>query len=141
VLADVSPPALWYDALRPTTAQVLGTWQGGHLQGQAAVTLHRVGAGQVLYVGTYLAPETARWIADLALSCVPILPLLGEAPAEVEVSLRASTERKLLFLLNHGEAAHRLQGIPSGTELLQGIAVGGTLLLAPRQVAIIEMQG
>ena len=138
---DLCPPALWYDALRPTTAQVLGTWQGGHLQGQAAVTLHRVGAGQVLYVGTYLAPETARWIADLALSCVPILPLLGEAPAEVEVSLRASTERKLLFLLNHGEAAHRLQGIPSGTELLQGIAVGGTLLLAPRQVAIIEMQG
>jgi beta-galactosidase len=137
-------PALWYDVLRPTTATVIGTWSGGHLEGQPAVTLNRYGVGQVLTIGTYLAPETAPWMADLLLRYAGVTPLVAGAPAAVEATLRVSDERRLLFLLNHDEIAHTVRGIPAGTDLLStaqagGKPVPGALQLEPWQVAIIEL--
>jgi beta-galactosidase len=132
-------PALGYDWLKPTTAAVLGTWQGGHLTDGAAVTRNAWGLGKCLYVGTFLAPETASWIADLGLKEAGVQPLLPGVPAAVEVVLRRSDDRSLIFLLNHDEVAHSVVGVPSGVELLRNTPVAGSLRLEPRQVAIIEV--
>ena len=135
---DVAP-ALWYDLLEPTTAEVLGTWSGGHLDGRPAVTLNRYGDGLVLTVGTYLAPETAPWVADLLLRHAGVSPLIEGAPAGIEATLRESAGRRLLFVLNHDEVAHTVRGLPAGTDLLSGDPVTGSLQMAPWQVAIIEL--
>jgi beta-galactosidase len=134
-------PALWYDLLQPTTAEVLGTWNGGHLDGRPAITLNRYGDGLVLTVGTYLAPETAPWIADLLMRHARVSPLVSGAPAEIEVTLRESAGRRLLFLLNHDEVYHTVRGLPAGIDLLSGDGVTGALQMAPWQVAIIELKG
>lgn len=135
------PPQLWYELLQLTTAQVLGTWLGGHLDGQPAVTLNRVGKGQVIYIGTYLAAETARWVADLALKAADIKPLVANAPEGVEVVLRESDEHRLLFLLNHEETVQIARGVSSGVDLLSGQACGGDVRLEPWQVRVIETDG
>jgi len=132
-------PALWYDLLQPTTAEVIGTWSGGHLDGLPAITLSHYGDGLVLTVGTYLAPETAPWIADLLMRHAQVSPLLADVPAAVEVTLRESDERRLLFLLNHDEVQHTVRGLPAGTDLLSGEAIGGLLQMAPWDVAIIKL--
>jgi beta-galactosidase len=138
-LATEVAPALWYDWLKPSTAAVLGTWQGGHLTDGAAVTRNAWGRGACIYVGTFLAPETAGWIADLALKEARVQPILFDAPAAVEVVLRRSDERSLIFLLNHDEVAHTIAGAPRGLELLRNAPVADSLTLAARQVAIIEL--
>ncbi|MHB0857001.1 MAG: beta-galactosidase [Anaerolineae bacterium] len=138
-LGQEVPPALWYDALVPTSAEVLGTWLGGHLDGMAAVTRNVVGQGQVLYVGTYLAAETAGWIADLACETSGIQPLLEGVPEPVEVTERLADDRRLLFLLNHADEPHTVQGLPAGMDLLRNSEVGGALTLAPRQVVIVSL--
>ena len=134
-------PALWYDLLQPTTAEVLGTWTGGHLDGGAAVTLNRYGAGRVLTVGTYLAPETASWVAALLMRHAGVHPLLAEVPAGVEATLRTGERGALLFLLNHDEVPHTVRGLPAGQNLLGAAPAGGVLQLAPWQVAIIAIEG
>jgi beta-galactosidase len=136
-----APPALWYDLLQPTTAEVIGTWSGGHLDGRPAITLNHYGDGLVLTVGTYLAPETAPWVADLLMRHAQVSPLIQDAPAGVEATLRESTDRKLLFLLNHDEVYHTVRGLPAGADLLSGDAITGALQMAPWQVAIIELKG
>jgi len=133
------PPALWYDLLQPTTAEAIGTWSGGHLDGLPAITLNRYGDGLGLAVGTYLAPVTAPWVADLLVRYAQVSPLVPEAPAAVEATLRESAEHKLLFLLNHDEVYHTVRGLTAGTDLLSGEAVSGALQLAPWQVAVIEL--
>ncbi|MHB1295557.1 MAG: beta-galactosidase [Anaerolineae bacterium] len=131
--------AHWYDALLPTTAEVLGTWQGGHLTGMAAVTRHQVGQGRALYVGTYLAPETAGWIADLACAESGVQPLLAGAPEPVEVTERLADDRRLLFLLNHADEPQTVQGVPEGADLLTNAKLGGNVTLAPRQVVVVSI--
>ncbi len=132
-------PALWYEVLHPTTAQVLGTWHRGHIEGQPAVTVNAVGQGKVLYVGTYLARETAEWIAQLAVEQAGLSPLPVVAPPVVEATLRTDGERRLLFLLNHDDAPHTARRLPAGTELLRGAHVEGELFLSPYEVAIVEL--
>jgi beta-galactosidase len=140
-LAQEVPAMQWYDVLAPTTAVAVGWWHGEHLEGLPAVTVNRVGQGKVIYVGTYFARETASWIADLAIAESEVKPLLRYVAPPVEVTLRESAERKLLFLLNHDGQHHHLHCLPAGRELLTDTPVRGELSLAPRQVAIIEIEG
>jgi len=140
-LGEEAMPALWYEVLRPGLAEILGVWRGGHIDGEPAVSLRRLEKGQVIYVGTYLTRETAEWIARLAVQQAGVVPLLTGVPAPVEVTLRESAERKLLFLLNHDEWARSVAGLPAGLDLLGGASVPEEMELAPRQVVIIELQG
>lgn len=138
--SEAYPAVQWYDMLQPTTARVIGTWSAGHLEGLPAVTVNDYGRGKVIYVGTYIAPETAPWIARLIADEAGLAPLLRDVPPAVEVVMRRSAERDLLFLLNHDETGHTLQDLPAGTDLLQAKAVRGELHLEPRQVAVIELK-
>ncbi len=139
ILEQEVMPALWYEVLQPTVAEVLATWRGGHIDGQPAVTLATVGEGKVIYVGTYLARETADWIVRLAVQQTAVEPLLTDVPPAVEVTMRESERGKLLFLLNHGDQPHTLRGLPGGLDILHNEPVGEELQLAPRQVAIIAI--
>ena len=128
----------WADILRPHGAHTLATYMGTFHKGEPAITQHDVGSGTATYVGVIpdqdLADALARWATQWA----SVMPLLPDKPAGVEVTARDKAGRRFLFLLNHtGES----QFVPvSGVyrDLLAGVAVRGSVPLAPFDLAILE---
>ena len=138
------PVGAGYEILQPRGAQVLATWSetadsSPHAApGEPAITLHRIGKGAAIYVGTYFSEANAAQLADLLLKHAPIAPL-AEAEKSVEVTCRHSSERRLLFVLNHSPHGSSVTGIASGTELLSEAACNGQITLAPYGVAVVEL--
>lgn len=79
--------------------EVIGRWSARHLEGQAAVTQRRLGAGRVIYVGTYLTHGLVQQLFDPLFAELSIRPPLA-APAGVEVSRRSAPGRTLTFIQN-----------------------------------------
>jgi beta-galactosidase len=89
-----------YEVLAPAEGtEVIGRWASRFLAGEAAVTRRRIGAGSVIYVGSYLTHELVAQLFE---------PLFAEAgvhapldvPAGVEVTTRSAPGRTLTFLQN-----------------------------------------
>ncbi len=127
----------WADVLAPGSAEVLATYAGQYYAGRAAVTVNRYGKGRVIYVGAFggqpLQDVVAQWTAEQA----GVKPALA-APAGVEAVTRWHGERKLLFLLNHGDAEQfvTLDGVYE--DLLAGGRVEGALRLEPKGVRVLS---
>lgn len=120
--------------------EAIGVWSNRYAEGQAVITSRTVGKGRVLYVGTYLTPELTRQLATRAFADVDVAPLVPDLPDGVEVTLRENTERRLLFLQNIKDTTAELNGVPSGSNLLDGDkTISGTLTLEGYGCAIIEL--
>jgi len=132
-----------YEILQPRGAEPLATWsKTAHGEphaapGEAAVTLHRIGKGAAIYIGTYLAEENAGALLDLLLERAAIAPL-AQADAFVEITCRRAPDRTLFFLLNHNPREAQVTGLPPGTDLLSGQPCDGTWMLPAYGVAIVE---
>ncbi len=133
-----------YEILRPTDAEVLGTWQDRQdgapfaASGAPAVTVRRVGQGAAIYVGTFLSESNAAALVGLANSYAGIAPL-AQADACVEITRRVADDgRRLVFCLNHTPGRQPVWDLPPGTDLLGQTPCRGSLELAPYGVAVIE---
>jgi beta-galactosidase len=132
-----------YELLALRGAEAAGTWGGGPdgapfaAAGSPAVTLHHVGRGAALYVGTFLSRENVEPLMDLALSHARIQPLVNAADF-VEVTRRRASGRTLTFLLNHYPKMQVIPDPPEGTYLLGGRTPHGELHLPAWDVAIVE---
>ena len=125
---------LWTELVRLHGAEVVGTFMGGRLDGQPAVTRHAHGSGTAYYLATRLAPPgMSALLRSIWAECD--VRAATEAPAGVEAVRRGS----LLFLLNHGDREVEIR-IKTGTpELISGERLlSDRLLLAPRGAAIID---
>lgn len=133
------PAAHWYETLAPDPdAEVLATWSGRHLDGEAAATLRAHGSGAVVYVGTYLTAEVTRLLLPALAKRAGLEPLLPGAPEHVEVVVREGENGALWFLMNHGEDPARVKAAFTGTDLLTGEAVNGALELPGFGAAVIR---
>jgi len=127
------------DIIHAEGAEVLATYGQDFYANTPVLTANRYGAGRAYYIAS--DPEERfldTFYADL-LKQHGINALL-EAPAGVEVALRETDERRLLFVLNHRAELQRVQ-LPEGqhyTELLSGSTVSGTLELAAYDVRILS---
>lgn len=132
-----------YELLALRGAEAAGTWGGGPdgapfaAAGQPAVTVHRLGRGAALYVGTFLSQVNVEPLMDLALSHAGIQPLASAADF-VEITRRRSPGRTLTFLLNHYPKMQIIAEPPEGTYLLGDLAPHGELHLPAWDVAIVE---
>ena len=135
------PAAHAYEILQITAgAEVVGTWGARFAKGQPAITMRRLGAGRIVYVGTYLTPALIDALLEGPLAEVGIASLLPGCPKGVEVSLREADGRRLLFLLNTRAEPTTVSGVPAGTELLEAQPVsGGTLALGPYGCAVVQL--
>ena len=128
----------WYEILAPEACTTVeASWQGGHLTGQPAITRRTHGQGAVWYVGTFLTEAVTtsllpRWIEDAGLR--PALPGAGQG---VEVVRRVAAGRRVWCLLNHTDEPAVLT-VPTGTNLVEGTAVGGPFHLPAGEVAVIQ---
>ena len=133
------PIQMWYEVLKPTSAQIVALWQGRHLDGMPAITRNRVGKGQVVYVGTYLTDQVIEnimpvWIAESGLK-----PLWEDAPSGVEVVIREKDDKELWFFINHTDNQVCIKNSSKGTDLITGATIGDSLTLDRNGVSVIRI--
>ena len=110
----------------------------GWLDGQAAVTLHPYGKGQVYYVGAYLDEAAQEVLTRQILEAVGE-PLV-ETPQGVQVcACLTADNRRVRIVINHTREDQALEAI-SGHEHLSGQEVNGRLALPPYGVAILTQK-
>ena len=128
----------WADVLTPTTAEIVGRYEGEYFAGEPAVALNRYGSGRALYVGTIgdrrLHDAIVEWMVESA-----AVFATAATPDGVEAVTRWSDSQEFLFLLNHS-AQRRTVDIQGGAmELLSGGPVSSDLTLEPYGVAVLRM--
>lgn len=130
----------WYEHLRLESATPLATWCERHLAGEPAVTVNRVGAGRVVYVGTWFAEKTAEVLIPRLVALAGLRPQWPELPPGVDVTQRTDGRRTLWFFINHADQPRTLRTTPPGANLLGGVAGGGELRLGVHDVAVFEAE-
>jgi beta-galactosidase len=136
-------PAPAYETLKPRTASVAARYSraadgGNHAAcNKPAITINYAGKGKAIYIGTYLNNENAGALIDFITSQAGIEPL-AQADEGVEATCRYEEKRRLTFVLNHHAIPKKIQGLPSGHDLLSGKECTGTLILEGFGVSVIE---
>ncbi len=129
----------WMDALRPTGARVLATYDDDYLAGQPAVTENAFGEGLALYVGTHLDAEGVATLVDHVAKKAGIETIPRQSIPGVELASRRSSDRELVFVMNHADEP-RTVPIPSGADVFTGERLCGTLTVLGRDLRILERQ-
>ncbi len=124
------------DEVHPITADVLATYADGWRKGLPAITAHRFGKGQVIYVGASL--RGASLSALVAHLCAEVgVAGLCETPAGLHVYQRVGPDECLWFALNYTE--EELSFTPPGTwlDVLSGETYTGEIRVAPLDLRIL----
>ena len=121
--------------LTGTTA--LATYRGRWYSDRAAATLHHLGKGACIYLGTVLDGPGLSEILG------PVLSERGLGgcvlPTGIEIAARTSASgRRYRFYLNHGPQSVQVQLMAPGLELLSAKGVTGSLTLDPLGVAVVK---
>ncbi|MCL2516536.1 MAG: beta-galactosidase, partial [Microbacteriaceae bacterium] len=129
----------WQDSMTLESGSALAVYEGGLLDGRPAVVENRYGAGRVVYLGTRLEASAFAALIDGVVADAGVAPVVADAPAAVEATLRSKGGVDYLFLINHSEADAARVGLPrDGVDLLTGSPVSGSLSLAPLGVAVVR---
>jgi beta-galactosidase len=130
--------SIWCDALTLTGAKALARYAAGPFAGMPAATLHRVGKGQVVYVGfqgdAAFYGLLAKWLLAGQGVASPFAP-----SDTVEITERVKGKERFLFMLNHAATEAKVK-MPPGKpwrDLITGQKTGRTLTLAPYDVKIL----
>ena len=118
-------------------AKALATYGDEFYAGTPVLTENVVGEGRAYYIASDPVDTFLEHFYGRLLASHGIEPLL-RAPANVEVTVRETEQRRLLFVLNHGSAAAGVALPEPYTDLLGDQAPIRTLELPPYGVAILE---
>jgi beta-galactosidase len=127
----------WSELLRPTTAEVLASYDDGPLAGRPAVTRNPFGRGTAWYVSTRLGDSAHERLIAGAAGEAGIAPgLRGQALGVDVVRRHGPAGQTWLFVLNHTTRPAALR--VAGVELLSGKDVPGELEVAPKGAAVVR---
>jgi beta-galactosidase len=129
------------DIVQSEGARVLATYGEDFYAGTPVVTENTLGKGTAYYLASDLEERFLDDLYGRILAVHQIAPLI-ETPPDVEVALRETASRRLLFVLNHSAEVRSIT-LPEGrryAELLGQREVAGTLELAGYGVRILEEQ-
>ncbi|GIG55286.1 beta-galactosidase [Demequina activiva] len=128
------PADVWSEHMRLAGADARGTFRDGPAAGMPAITRHSHGAGHGWYVGTRLS---AAALAGVMPAIYADAGVETAAQAEdLEVVIRRGDAHDFVIAVNHGAADAELE--ISGTDLLTGAAIDGTLELVGGGVAVVR---
>ncbi|MEM4871632.1 MAG: beta-galactosidase [Thermofilaceae archaeon] len=141
------PATGWLEELAPTTAKAMGVHDYKWLSGKPAVTVNELGRGRAIYVGSFLTPELAEAIVDLALGKEVAPPVLRRGDfAEVTVKEKDDGSR-LVFVINHESEMKKVELLlpeeHAITFLLRGAKLRSdrcTLELGPHDVEVLLLE-
>ena len=131
-----SSGTIWADILEPKGARVLAKYGRKFYAGKAAVTMNRVGAGLVVYVGTHLARDYADSLAGWLLRQQRLDPPLA-VPDLVDVTSREKAGKKTHFVMNFSGSAQTVQLPGAFAEVLSGKKLSGRVVVPPRDLLIL----
>jgi beta-galactosidase len=134
--------ALHYaDWIKPLSAEPKARYEEPHLKDFAAVTRNEFGRGKGWYVGTIAQGDEFydKLIAAL-LRDARVQPIVTP-PEGVEVAVRKSQDRELLFVVSHADE-DKTVAVPSGKrELISNQNTKDVLVLPPFGVAVVQLSG
>ncbi|MFF8601332.1 beta-galactosidase [Streptomyces sp. NPDC015232] len=129
---------VWTEFVRPRGAETVWTYADGPAAGGPAVTRHRLGRGTAWYVSTRLDPTGLDPVLAAACADAGIAARTG-LPYDVEVVHRAGRDARYVFALNHSAADAEVPLDGSGTELLHGGPVNGTVTVPAGAVRVVRL--
>ena len=92
----------------------------GWLDGQPAVVTHKVGSGNITYIGVQMEGATAKAAAKWMLAMSGIQPLLPAMPEGVDLAIRSGNGKRVFILTNYAVETQTVT-LPSPMEdILQG---------------------
>ena len=128
--------SVWCDVLAPRGAAIIARYAGSYFAGEAAATVHAVGKGQVIYVGTIGDAALATAVITGALELAKISPAL-RAPHGVEVTTCWRGQQPVLFILNHTANDETIRLDCAYTDLISGLSKDGTVVIPARDVLVL----
>jgi beta-galactosidase len=132
---------VWCDVLKPNGATVVARYTHDYYAGKPAITLNQFGRGKVVYIGTLGNGAVYASLTGWLLGLAGVRPLLA-APAGVEVAERWQGERRLLFVLNHGEREQEVTLDSHYLNLLDDVApdtpIVGKISVPSHDVLVLE---
>ncbi|MFJ8129910.1 beta-galactosidase [Streptomyces hydrogenans] len=129
---------VWTEFVRPRGAETVWTYADGPAAGGPAVTRHRLGRGTAWYVSTRLDAASLDAIVAAAAEDAGIPSRTGLA-RDVEVVRRAGANGPYVFVLNHTDEETKVPLDATGTELLDGGRVNGTLTVPAGGVRVVRL--
>jgi len=130
----------WYELLDPMPGtHICARWMERHLRLKAGVTMRKVGAGQVMYVGTYLDEALVDALIPFLTKARPDLePVWPEVPRGVSVVVREDESKHLWFVINSLGTVVSMPSVPPGVDLLTGKVLRGRRFMQPYEVLVIK---
>ncbi|WP_055523860.1 beta-galactosidase [Streptomyces graminilatus] len=131
---------VWTDRIDVTDpeVEVLAHYRSGAYAGRPAVTRRTTGSGSASYVSTRLGADgLAALLPGLLAPAGVGSELPEEARGRVELTVRQGGGSRFLFLVNRSEEEVPLPGL-DGERLTGGTDADGVLVLAPREVAVLQ---
>ena len=118
--------------------EVLAAYGNGYYKGEAALTRHAYGKGQVLHLGSTFTREGFARILDYAGVLEPFREIVT-APEDVEVVLREKDGQRFLFVLNFMAEERTITLHKTGTLLYTGETVQGEVTLPAFGTAVYRV--
>ncbi|MBV9449206.1 MAG: beta-galactosidase [Streptosporangiaceae bacterium] len=132
-LAPSGTGTMWSERVILRGATAIGTFSGGDLAGEPAVTRHAFGSGTAWYLATRPDAATMAAVLDPALAAADVRPALGGLPHGVQAARRGP----YLILLNHAAQAAEIRLPSPMVNAADGATVSG-VALGPFGTAILR---
>jgi beta-galactosidase len=127
----------WCDILQPEGSQVVARYVESYYAGKAAVTRHRFGKGQAVYLGAFGQPDFYEKIIRWLLEECGIRPLL-EKSTGVEVTERTQGDRIIRFVLNHDDKTGWVYLPSVHRDLLTNELVSGKIQVGANDILLLS---
>ena len=133
------PVETWIELLEPQAeVEVLATYGRDYCAGAAAVARRRIGAGQVVTLGTVLSKDAQDDLADWLLAEASVQQPI-RATAGVEVLVRRAAARQVFILLNHTDEAQSVRTRMPMRDPLAGTVIEGQVDVPARGVRVLVL--
>ena len=130
---------LWSDIIRLKNAKAIAAFEADYYAGSPAITHNRFGKGSAWYVGTAPDKDGMDWLIAFVSKMAGLQPLTVEVPDGIELLRRAHGKSSWLFILNHSDENKKVRLHENGYNLLTGEKTNNSLILEPRDVAVLQM--
>jgi len=133
-----TPVDVFAEVLHPTTARVIGRWQGDYLKNSPAATEQQFGQGKAVYYGSLFNLEAARQLIGRYAREAGLKHLLEGVPEQVEVTCRSKGPADFYFLLNHADSPITVNAGEGFVDALSGEPADSSLTLGPFDYRVLK---
>ena len=138
--SGTSVPAPIFNEILAFAADDVGTlasYGSDYYAGHPGVTLHRLGAGRVVYFGTFFTPQNAATLLDALEIQDPLAAKVG-IPSAIQATLRSNGEEQFCFLLNFTNKNQPVTFREAAFDLLEEQKLNGRIEIPPYGVRFVS---